>query len=89
MRSDKSASVTIRLPARVLSHFKEPGPGYQTRIREALISHIEREERLEAFERTRAKLRRLSKSDRKSIAILEKRPLNTKVMRDPFDALSD
>ena len=82
-------SVTIRLPARVLAHFKETGPGYQTRIRQALERHIEREARLESFERTCAKLRRLSLRDKNALSVLTKRPFNSKVMRDPFDAIPD
>jgi BrnA antitoxin of type II toxin-antitoxin system len=90
-RSDgnMTRSVTIRLPVRVLAHFKEAEPGYQTRIREALESHIERETRLESFERTCAKLGRLSLRDRNALSALTKRPFNSKAMRDPFDAISD
>jgi BrnA antitoxin of type II toxin-antitoxin system len=82
-------SVTIRLPADVLSHFKASGPGYQTRIREVLESHIERERRLESFEHVCAKLKRVSLGDKRVRAALQSRPLNLGTMRDPFDALPD
>jgi hypothetical protein len=87
--NDAAQSVTIRLPARVLSHFKDKGPGYQTRIRAALEAHIEREKRLASFDRTCLKLQRLPLSDRRALAALSKRPLNTKATRDPFDAVPD
>jgi hypothetical protein len=85
---DTTQSVTIRLPADVLSHFKESGPGYQTRIREVLQSHIDREKRLESFDRVCAKLKRVSLGDKRVRAALQSRPLNLETMRDPFDALS-
>ncbi len=86
---DATLSVTIRLPARVLAHFKQTGPGYQTRIRAALENHIDREMRLEAFERTCAKIGRLSLRERRAMSVPAKRPFNSKTMRDPFDAVSD
>jgi hypothetical protein len=89
MREEAAQSVTIRLPAYVLSHFKESGPGYQTRIREALERHIDREQRLESFDRVCAKLKRLSLRNKQVRAALQSRPLNSETMRDPFDALSD
>lgn len=88
-REGATQSVTIRLPAHVLSHFKEGGPGYQTRIREALERHIEREKCLESLDRVCAKLKRLSLGDKQVRAALQSRPLNSATMRDPFDALSD
>jgi hypothetical protein len=85
---EATRSVTIRLPARVLAHFKKTGPGYQTRIRAALENHIERETRLAAFERTCAKIGRLSSKDRRALSVLA-RPFNSKTMHDPFDAVPD
>jgi uncharacterized protein (DUF4415 family) len=46
-KKEATQAVTIRLPAHVLSHFKSTGPGYQTRIREVLERHMEREKRFE------------------------------------------
>ena len=89
VREEATQSVTIRLPAHVLLHFKGEGPGYQTRIREALERHIEREKSLESLDRVCAKLKRLSLRDKQVRAVLQPRPLNSKTMRDPFDALSD
>lgn len=73
----------------VLSHFKEGGPGYQTRICEALERHIECEKRLESLDRVCAKLKRLSLRDKQVRAVLQPRPLNSETWRDPFDALPD
>ena len=40
--------VTLRLSRDVLGHFKAGGPGWQTRIGEALRKHIERDKRKQA-----------------------------------------
>jgi len=45
--------------------------------------------RLESFDRTCAKLKRLAPRDQRALVILKGRPLNSKALRDPFDALSD
>ena len=87
--TDGTRSVTIRLPARVVAHFKSGGAGYQTRIRQALEQHIRRQQRLESFDRACRKLKRLSLRDRKALALLDERPLNREALQDPFDALSD
>jgi len=89
VEKEAAQSVTIRLPTHVLAHFKVSGPGYQTRIREALERHIEREQRIESFDRVCAKLKRVSLRDKQVRAALQSRPLNAQTLRDPFDALSD
>ena len=88
-KEETAQSVTIRLPARVLLYFKESGPGYQTRIREALERHIEREKHHESLDRICTKLKRVSLRDKQVRAALQSRPLNSQTLRDPFDALSD
>lgn len=82
-------SVTIRLPAKVLAHFQEEGPGYQTRICKALEEHIERERQFRLFERACSKLARIPESDRKALREMMNRPLNSASLRDPFGAVSD
>jgi len=77
------------LPTKLLEHFRANGAGYQTRIREALEQHVERERRLASFDRACKRLKGLSRRDRSALALLEQRPLNTAAVADPFDAISD
>ena len=91
-RTGKEASqsqlVTLRMPQKLLAHFRASGPGYQTRIREALEDHVERQSRLIAFDKACARMKSLSPKDRSALAILSDRPLNKEALIDPFDALS-
>jgi uncharacterized protein (DUF4415 family) len=43
--------VTLRLPAQVIEHFRADGPGWQSRISEALERHVEAEGRSRVAER--------------------------------------
>lgn len=38
---DGTEQITLRLPRRVISHFKATGKGYQTRISAVLVSYVE------------------------------------------------
>ena len=88
-RPAAARSVTIRLPVKVLAHFRQGQAGYQTRICQALEEHIEREKQFRTFERVCERLERLSVADRKALGTILRRPLNSASMRDPFGAVSD
>lgn len=85
----RSRIVTIRLPEHLIRHFRRGGPGYQTRIRQALEEHVDRLARLKAFEAACAEVRHLSAKDRRALALLDARPLDSEPLADAFGALPD
>ena len=85
----RTRSITIRLPTKLLQHFEANGAGYQTRIREALEQHVEREHRLASFDKACKRLKGLSARARSALSLIERRPLNVVDARDPFDAIPD
>ena len=40
--NERRASITLRLPPRVIEHFRSTGPGWQTRIGDVLERHVAR-----------------------------------------------